>query len=343
MPLELVTSGTNSLPAALTSLAPAAGDDPATGKRAIDPALGRGYIQVVDLGPLLKLMIHQYELRQAVRLRKLPAPTSADTLIFSFRHVFQPRPAQPGPASSAGPPARALPTVRVSSADMEFEESAPANATINAILIAADIALFSDLRPPHQTNEVIQTLLASRQPYVYEVFSSPAMQAVAAEIMAADAPPELQGYYLKLKAEELLYLFLAELLKREHAPLYPLNGTDAQRLYALRDQLLVDLRTVPNLPELARTAGMSESKMKRLFKQIFGTTIYTYYQTVRLQEAMRLLRDQHLSVSEVGYHLGFQNMSHFTRLFERHVGLKPKQYSKSTGIKPHAKALGGKG
>jgi AraC-like DNA-binding protein len=46
-----------------------------------------------------------------------------------------------------------------------------------------------------------------------------------------------------------------------------------------------------------------------------------------MQEAARLLKDKRLTVSEVGYQLGFTNLSHFTRVFEQHTGMKPKKYS----------------
>jgi len=74
---------------------------------------------------------------------------------------------------------------------------------------------------------------------------------------------------------------------------------------------------------------MSPSKLKRLFKQIFGNSIFSYYQEFRIQEAARLLKEEKLSVSDAGYRLGFTNLSHFSRVFEEHIGIKPKQYSRS--------------
>jgi AraC-like DNA-binding protein len=74
---------------------------------------------------------------------------------------------------------------------------------------------------------------------------------------------------------------------------------------------------------------MSVSKIKRLFKQIFGTSIFNYYQNFRMQEAARLLREKKLTVSEVGYQMGFTNLSHFSKVFEEHIGMKPKKYSLS--------------
>jgi AraC-like DNA-binding protein len=48
-----------------------------------------------------------------------------------------------------------------------------------------------------------------------------------------------------------------------------------------------------------------------------------------MKEAARLLREEKLSVSDVGYRLGFTNLSHFSRVFKEHIGMKPKQYSQS--------------
>ena len=69
-----------------------------------------------------------------------------------------------------------------------------------------------------------------------------------------------------------------------------------------------------------------------LLIQVFGMGLYDYYQYVRMKEASRLLRDEKLTVSETGYRLGFDNMSHFSRVFEKHIGKKPKKYSKDFAI-----------
>ncbi|MDN3584657.1 helix-turn-helix transcriptional regulator [Mucilaginibacter flavus] len=85
----------------------------------------------------------------------------------------------------------------------------------------------------------------------------------------------------------------------------------------------------PNLSDLTKISGMSESKIKRLFKHIFGNTLYNYYQYLRIQQAAFLIKEQHLSISEAGYQMGFTNLSHFARIFERHKGIKPKKYAKA--------------
>jgi AraC-like DNA-binding protein len=122
-------------------------------------------------------------------------------------------------------------------------------------------------------------------------------------------------------------LIFAELLKREDTPIRALNETDAENIYKIKDKILARLSTPPVLDDLAKEVGMSKSKIKRLYKQIFGESIFNYYQRFRMREAARLLKERKLTVSEVGYEMGFSNLGHFTRVFEAHIGMKPKRFS----------------
>lgn len=102
---------------------------------------------------------------------------------------------------------------------------------------------------------------------------------------------------------------------------------DIKRLYKVKDQLLQNIEKAPTIAKLSNFSGMSETKLKRLFNQVFGKSIFKYFQNYRMQKAARLLNEG-LSVSEVGYQLGFSNLGHFTKVFEEVIGVKPKRYSK---------------
>ena len=120
-----------------------------------------------------------------------------------------------------------------------------------------------------------------------------------------------------------------ELKKRNEKHLYPLNGADIRSIYKVRDKMLTHLDRPPAISEMAVMANMSTSKLKRLFKQIFGDSIFSYYQSFRMKEAARLLKEEKLSVSEAGYQVGFSNLSHFSRIFNEYHGMKPKRYRQS--------------
>ena len=287
-------------------------------------ALGTGTIQRFTLSPLLVVMLHRYTLSRDVELHRRAEPGDRPVITFSFRNMVPP----------ATPPAhpsaiRMLPAVQVSSSDMDLAVFFPAGTPIYTIIVGIDAAWLGQLMGQQVQKPLVQTLLGGNQSYLYEEMGSLAVQQIAAGMLARHSTDPLLPFYLTVKGQELVYQFMSELLTREAKAVYPLRGDDGKTLFFVRDQLVKDLSQAPSMPHLTSVAGMSESKLRRLFRQVFGMSLYDYYQTVRMHEAARLLRDAKLSVSETGYQLGFENLSHFARVFEQHLGQKPKQYAKS--------------
>jgi AraC-like DNA-binding protein len=288
---------------------------------------GEGYIKEYNLGPFLKMMIHQYELAEDVMLKRVAAQEGKGTITFSFRNAVSQANEKKDNSLVSAQNSKLLPSVQVSSGDVDLDFFYPAKTKINAIIIATQVNLLRSLMSQQENSPFLQTILSGNRPYLYEEIISPEIQKVAAEIVAASVPEQLRDFYFKIKAQELICLFFIELIKRDHVDSYPLKVSEVRIIYQVRDRIISDLSVVPNLPELARFSAMSESKMKRLFKQIFGNSIYNYYQTFRMNEAAYLIKEQKFSISETGLRLGFTNLSHFTRIFEKHIGHKPKKYS----------------
>ena len=63
---------------------------------------------------------------------------------------------------------------------------------------------------------------------------------------------------------------------------------------------------------------MSESKFQSLFKQMFGMSAYQYHIVAKMEEAKKFLLSNNYSVSDVGFMLGYSNLSHFTDIFKKH-------------------------
>jgi AraC-like DNA-binding protein len=308
-------------------LARASGSAINDGVLRLPEGFGKGYIKNIKLGSMMSMMIHQYELANDVTLTIPANHAQGDFITFSFRSVFPGCGSEneTGHFSKTSP--TLFPSVQVSSGGVNLEMSFPAKTRINNVIIPIHVSFLKDLINRQDGNAMLQTIISGDKPFLYEEIISPEIQNVAAKLLAEDMFKELQDFYYKLKAEELIYLFLQELLKRESAVSYPANISDLEKIYAVKDKVIADLTSPPNLGELVAFAAMSESKMNRLFKQVFGHTIYNYHQKLRMNKAAHLIKNKNLSVSEAGYQLGFSNLSHFTRIFEKHVGLKPKKYS----------------
>lgn len=152
------------------------------------------------------------------------------------------------------------------------------------------------------------------------------------DIVKKEEPVAMKSFYYKLKAMELLFHLFESLKKREGPSNLKLNAREIQAVYLVRDKILSSLSSPSSTIELTQIAGMNELKLRKVFTQVFGMGIYDYYQHLRMKEAARLLREEGLSVSEAGYQMGFENLGHFTKVFEKHIGQKPKKYIQNINI-----------
>lgn len=78
--------------------------------------------------------------------------------------------------------------------------------------------------------------------------------------------------------------------------------------------------------EMAELFGLSPFQFSRLFKRLTKTTFQAYLLTRRIEEAKRLLANPKASITDICFTVGFQDLSYFTRIFQRYVGLSPSRY-----------------
>lgn len=182
--------------------------------------------------------------------------------------------------------------------------------------------LFGQINHP-----VVESVLKAGDNFVLETGISTAIIRTANDLVDHSISVSLESYYNKLKCEELLCQIFNLLIERNAVPTGKMHINDIKAIYGIKNRILLHLNIAPNIASLSKNAGISEPKLRKLFKQTFNKGVFEYYQYSRMLQAARLLKDKHLSVSEVGYQLGFTNLSHFSKVFEKHFGLKPKKYS----------------
>ena len=110
------------------------------------------------------------------------------------------------------------------------------------------------------------------------------------------------------------------------------NKTDFERIREVEKIITGSLDKLPPKQEqLATKAHMSVSKLKYTFKAVHGTSIYNYYQKARMEKSLELLQDGK-TVTETAYELGYNDLSNFTRNFKKQFNLSPgsiKHFSRS--------------
>ena len=145
--------------------------------------------------------------------------------------------------------------------------------------------------------------------------------------------------------------------KNEYQMLCTLSGTPEelfQRLYALALRLLDETirrragdETHPflmakqfmekqymdniSLEQVASIAGFSPNYFSSQFKQEIGMGFQDYLTMLRINRAKELLRSTNLSISEVCYQVGYQDIRTFNRVFKRVAALRPGEFKKLYG------------
>jgi AraC-like DNA-binding protein len=312
------------VPNVLKRLAQLLGTEIKNRRLVIPEEFGKGYCAGFIFNEHIRMLILNYKLNEDLVIENPDINTFGRMILFKFHNIIP----ETEPEST-GKKMKAIPSVLIATSNMNTEVIIPIDTNTASINIEVDAGYLNGLFDLQDKSPVLQSLLQNTQPLMFEQMMYPFLQRIVDEIVTGSVDPAFELFFLRVKAEELICRLLMELDKRDEKQLYALNSQDIQAIYNVKEQMLEHPETPPVIDQLAVSAHMSPTKLKRLFRQIFGDSIFSYYQEFRMNEAARLLKEEKLSVSDTGYQLGFTNLSHFSRVFTEHIGMKPKQYSRS--------------
>ncbi|WP_324672175.1 AraC family transcriptional regulator [Hymenobacter sp. GOD-10R] len=150
---------------------------------------------------------------------------------------------------------------------------------------------------------------------------SPTQRLIIQQIVQCPYTGTLKKAFLEARIMDLFVEQQAELGR-----LVPrLNARERDLLFRIRDFLDSNYADPPSLLELARMFGTNDFKLKKGFRQLFGTTVFGYIAEQRLRVAEQLLTLTEQSIQEIAESVGFTNPAHFTTAFRRKFGVTPSQ------------------
>jgi AraC-like DNA-binding protein len=282
------------------------------------------FLKEFDYLPDLIMLIRSYVVKKDFVHQIGPVHAIRDGITFSFHNFFEDRNDFDNDGSAVLLQESPHVTVFPLSLTQEIPFIKSTHKKHITIIISADY-LKSFLK---DDAEQFAFLFSRNGDFLIEEIMTDELLCTAKEIVKNDMSIPLPHYFYKLKALELIFHFFKSVSRREKITHIRLNSIEIQSVYQVRDSIVSSLNKRFSIAKLKAVAGMNELKLRKAFIQVFGMGLYDYYQHLRMKEASRLLRDDKLTVSEAGYRLGFENLSHFSRVFEKHIGKKPKKYSK---------------
>jgi AraC-like DNA-binding protein len=293
----------------------------------IPDQIGEGFIRKIAFNEGFRLLMHRYRLKEDFTIIRNPSQVPNDLISIFFYNNEQPIDLIYNSENPVKFSRKNDSAIQVTTSDLNSIIKFPAHSETYYMVVGITAKKLSELLGIDQPNTIIKTITSGTSSFLYFESMSAEVQQVLKHIASINLTDPLSNFHIQIKVQELLYHLFSTLSKRESTVQKPLNNADVEKLMVVRNAILSDLSIPPLTSSLAAMVAMSETKLKQLFRQTFGDSIYNYYQKIRMEEAAFLLKQGNQSVSEIGYELGFSNLSHFSRLFEKHYGITPKKFT----------------
>ncbi|MDO5350659.1 MAG: AraC family transcriptional regulator [Lachnospiraceae bacterium] len=167
---------------------------------------------------------------------------------------------------------------------------------------------------------------SNAKPFV--IPGEPAVEHIFSELY--NVPMKIKKDYFKVKVLELL-LYLDALELNGHTEERPyFYKSQVEKIKAIQALLTKDLTRSYTLEELSSQFDISLTPLKKCFKTVYGSPIFTYMRIYRMNYAASLLKsDRNLKVSEIAGMVGYDSPSKFSTAFHQIMGKTPLDYRKS--------------
>jgi len=177
---------------------------------------------------------------------------------------------------------------------------------------------FEDFR--HQLYQSRQSILCKHNLQV-----TPQMLFIIREIMDSQREGAFKRMFIEAKVIELLMLQLEQISEHHCDTFCSLKKTDIEKMHQAKEIILNNLSTPCSLINIAQQVGTNEFTLKKGFKEVFGTTVFGFWNDIKMHEAKRLLLEHSMSVSEVSEQIGYKNPQHFSTAFKKYFGTSPSR------------------
>lgn len=183
------------------------------------------------------------------------------------------------------------------------------------------LAIFLD---PEFVNEVLEIKDFRFTSHIN--LSDPFLLDVATKLSTAGAQ---DIFAEKVYAESLAVACIVHLAKTYRASkeiYFPKGKLNPYQLKQVIDFAYSYMQFNIGLHELAGLVHLSPYHFGRLFKQTVGRSPYQFILQLKIECAMKMIKQNHGPISEIAYQLNFSDQSHFSNAFRKATGISPRQY-----------------
>lgn len=294
---------------------------------ALRPPAGTGIIKVIDLAPELQVLLadvefHQYFIARRKRSHKRYFVLHFDDVYVNDKAAFT----VDGEKMEIKQTRIAM--ARLTSNVFSNAEEVSAHARIKSVKVFFSEGWLKKYMGLDDTVDGLQKYISLKTAcFDIEPLDAEYLKLME-ELWNAQQDDPLQNIFLQNRVTLLIERFftrLAEKMKKWDGG-HNISPEDMERFMRVEQLLVKDLsEKPPTIDQLAKLVTMSATRLKKGFKEMYGTGIYTYYQKARLQKAKELLLSGEYSVRDTAAATGFYNTANFATAFKKEFNILPSQ------------------
>ena len=183
------------------------------------------------------------------------------------------------------------------------------------------------------SNEIVSQLLTQEEEVALKQIlnviparvTTPAMCGILNAVKHCAENNCLHRIFLAAKMLELLFLDIEQLKGTEEAIRPVVRTVDLEKLQLAKTIIAKDIQSPCSLIELAHKVGLNDFKLKKGFKEAFGTTVFGHLFDLRMEKAKAMLATTRYTISDIAHEVGYKNAHHFTAAFKKKYGYLPSR------------------
>ncbi len=155
---------------------------------------------------------------------------------------------------------------------------------------------------------------------------SASMKRLILDILSFRLLENVSEYFYEAGALMMLTLVLDRINDEEIKRPVKYSDHEIESAAEVRKLLVGDYSEKYSIRELARKTGTSQTKLQLAFKHAYGTTIFEYAQTARLDFAKTLLLNTNVTIQSIAERCGYPDNSNLTAAFKKRFGYSPESF-----------------
>lgn len=151
-------------------------------------------------------------------------------------------------------------------------------------------------------------------PEIYQVINS---------VLQHQYESKFDEVYAECKSLEILTLALHCIEENTEIKVWTLSPAEKNTFQSIHDWLCKNYDRPGTLKEIALRFGLNEYKLKKGFKQLYGSTVFEFLLVQKMHTARNLLRNSTESIEMIAYETGYSKLPHFSTAYKNFFGYSP--------------------